>query len=95
MDQSDAAVIGTDYIKCRAGPTSTQQSTNEIQSTLNPSTSISTIPPTSPSQGRTSTSSAVQSKSGARGFAAEVFGAGYIQMIMFIAMVTSLFSAFV
>ena len=68
------------------------------KSALTPSASASSfaIPPTSSSQGSISTSSVVvQPKSGARGFAAEVVGTGYIQMIIFIAMMTSLFYAFV
>ena len=92
QDFGDAATIKSDYINCIASA-SIQQSTTATQFTLNPSTPASNFPAKPTSSSQESNNSAA--KSDARGFAAEVFGARYIQMIMFIAIVAGLFSAFV
>jgi hypothetical protein len=79
-DPADAATIASDYAGCNGTLPSTQPIT-ATQFTLSSNTGFAANP--------TSTS-----KSGARVFSAEVFGAGYIQMIMLIAMVAGLFSVF-
>jgi hypothetical protein len=83
-DFVDAATIKSDYIDCMAS-VPIQRSATATQFTLNPNTPASTNP---------TSSSSTTAKSDASGFAAEVFGARYIQMIMFIAIAAGLFSAF-
>ena len=79
-DPSDAATIASDYIGCNGTLPSTQPIT----------ASLFTLSTTMPASANPTSTS----KSGARVFTAEVFGAGYIQMIMLIAMVAGLFSVF-